>query len=289
MKITAHKGWPARDYFAVDAASASFLKAMKRSPFHAEHRRLNPDEPTAAMKFGTAWHTAFFEPQRFAAEYVAIPEGLDRRSKEGKALFAEVEASGRVPLSAAEDELLAAMLASAQRHPMTARLLALDHDVELSVFGEIYGVPVKARPDFLAYPCQEFPNGLILDGKTTTNASPVEFPRAAWNLDYHIQAALYTTLVQGLLGTAHPPVFAWLAAEKDAPHCCAYYTAGENLIEHGRRELRELLALYAQCRSTGVWPGYPETMDQLVLPAWAERIITGGDDGEDVESIGYAA
>lgn len=292
QNVTLHAGWPARDYFAVHAASASFLKAMKRSPHHAQHGRLHPDDPTPAMKFGTAWHTAFFEPERFAAEYVAIPEGLDRRTKEGKALFAEVEASGRTPLSADEDELLAAMIATANAHPATQAIRAATRGqmAEPSLFADHLGVPVKIRPDLLVPPCPSFPSGLIVDGKTTQDASPDAFGRACWNMDYHIQAALYVDVVQAYYGTAMPPTFAWLAAEKDAPNCCAYYTAGENLIEHGRREYRDLLLVYGECERTGIWPGYSEEIAPLSLPAWVERAITANDDdGEDVAAIGYAA
>lgn len=345
QNVTMHTGWPAADYFAVPAASASFLKAMKRSPYHAQHRRLNPPEPSAAMRFGTAWHTAFFEPHRFALEYAighdahgatkraklcdqalqeanplewlqrlaSLPEGLGATTKEGRALVAELEAvgklvvdasdaewlktwvprlNGRTIISADDDETLAAMLAAAKAHPVSRKLFgahARSLQVEVSMFADVDGVPIKARPDLLIPPCKAFPGGFILDGKTTGDASAEDFARSAWNMDYHLQAAIYTDIVQAYYRTDTPPTFAWLASEKEAPHCCAYYTAGENLIEHGRREYRELLRVYGECERTGIWPGYSEDLAPLVLPAWAERAITADNDGEDIESISYAA
>lgn len=341
QNVTMHNGWPAADYFAVPAASASFLKAMKRSPYHAQHRRLHPPEPTAAMLFGTVWHTAVFEPARFAAEYTTghdahgatkraklctealadaaplewlkrlayLPEGLGATTKEGKALVAELQAAGkivvdtddadwlrlwvpklagRVVISQDDDETLAAMLAAVRAHPVTPGLFARRHLVEVSFFADVDGVPIKARPDLLIPPCKAFPGGFVLDGKTTPDASASDFARAAWNMDYHLQAAIYTDIVQAYYRTDVPPTFAWIVSEKEAPNCCAYYTAGENLIEHGRREYRELLRVYGECERTGIWPGYSTELAPLVMPAWAEREITADNDGEEIESISYA-
>ena len=77
------------DYHAdTSAISASGLKLFMRSPAHYYATYLDPNRiersPTPAMRVGTATHCAILEPERFSAEYIALPEGLDRR-KEGEA------------------------------------------------------------------------------------------------------------------------------------------------------------------------------------------------------------
>jgi hypothetical protein len=52
------------------------------------------------MKLGTATHCAILEPERFNSEYVAMPEGIDRRTTAGKQAYADLLASGAEILAA---------------------------------------------------------------------------------------------------------------------------------------------------------------------------------------------
>jgi len=280
---------PAEDYHAGPQCSAGFLKKMKQSPYHAHYSRLHKSTPTPAMVFGTAWHAAFFERDKYLTDYAVLPEGLDKRTKEGKALWADLTAGGRTPISAADALVIDAMCQEAGRHPMAALLMtpALGGLSEPSIFSRDpeTGVVVRVRPDRLIPPCEMFPNGLILDGKTTTDASPQGFGKQAWNLDYYIQAALYPQVVQRLFKTPEPPEFWWLAIEKDAPYGCAVYQAGSDLIEYGSREVGQLLAIYAQCERDGVWPGYSMEVAPLSLPGWAAKAMNSNDD--EITAIEY--
>lgn len=277
-------GMSGAEYHAHPAFSSGFLKRLKQSPMHADHARRNPPEPTAAMTFGTALHTALLEPGRFAAEYVTMPEGLDRRTKEGKALYAELIASGRATITHDESEMIAEMIRAAHTHPEVPGLLR-DGLPEPSIFTTLHGQPVKVRPDLFLRPCAGHPGGLLVDVKTTGDASPAEFGRTAWRLGYHIQAALYVDAVHQLTRAPVPPDWMWLAIERDAPHGVALYSADPGLIEIGRREVAELLELAGECTATGIWPGYPTDVEPLQAPAWAMR----ADSGEEVVSIGYVA
>jgi exodeoxyribonuclease VIII len=265
---------PGPDYHSDPAASSGFLKTAKnRSWAHAQHGRLHPHEPTPAMAFGTAWHAAFFEPAKFEAEFVTVPEGLDRRTKEGKALWAELTASGRTPLSHGDSELIGAMVGAAKAHPIVRTLLGCGGLAEPSIFGThpATGAPVRVRPDLLIPPCALFPHGCVVDGKTTTDAGAEQFARTIWQLDYGLQAALYVDSVQRLYGTAEPPPFLWIAVEKDAPHGVAVYAAGDDLLAHCAADLERLLAEFATCSRTSVWPGYPTTVAPIAMPAWAQK------------------
>ena len=332
---------PAKDYHAGPEASAGFLKKMLQSPLHAKHSRDNQKDPSPIMRFGTAWHSAFFEPEAFRAEYTTghdahplsaraklldtvlagnplewlgtvtpVPDDISLKTKEGKALAADIEAEGRTPMPQSDFDWIAtwvprlqgrtiigpdqmirieAMVAAASGHPITPMLMAPENGgmAEPSIFDRDpeTGIMVRTRPDYLVPPCKAFPSGLLIDGKTTGDASPTAFARTAWNLAYYIQAALYSRVAQRLFRTPERPPFVWLAVEADAPHAAAYYRAGPDLIAYGDSEVDRLLALYAECESTGRWPGYHTTIEPLTVPAWAQKALNSDD---EIEAITYA-
>lgn len=267
------------EHHADDAVGSSGLKEMQQSMLHYWSKYRDPKrvrkEPTPAMKIGTAWHAAIFEPAKFGDDYIRIPDGLDRRTKEGKQLWSDIEASGKEPLSGDDFDRIVAMTASAAGHPVTEVLFGLDGRAEVSMFSvdKVTGVRVKIRPDYAVMPCQMFPNGLIVDGKTMEDASPAGFAKQAWNWGFHFQAAFYSDVFQHVLGTKAPPAFVWLAQEKDAPFATAYYSASTSFVDFGRRQYRPLLDRYAQCLDADVWPGYSRDVQPLELPVWAEKQI----------------
>lgn len=259
---------------------SSGFKLLERSPAHFWHASRNKREATPLMKIGTAWHAAVFEPEKFAAEYIQIPEGLDRRTKEGKALWAELEASGKEPLTTDGWAQIVAMAEAARAHPVSRVIFGLPGGMaEASIFwvDPDTGAPCRIRPDYHVPPCAMFPNGLIIDGKSNDDSSPVGFARNAWNSEMYFQAAFYSDGFQHHYGTSEPPVFAWLSQERDAPYATAYYSAPADLVQYGRKKYRRLLAVFAECLRTGVWPGYPLQVQPLELPGWAVKLI-----GEEV-------
>lgn len=270
---------PNENYHASPALGSSGLKLLAQTPAHYFAAYLDPNrEPrkeTLAFKIGKAWHTAVYEPAEFDNRYVAMPDGIDRRTKEGKALWAEIVATGKIPLPAGDMDRILRMGRAANTHPATRVLFAQKGLYEASIFftDPATGVLCKFRPDFMVMPCDLFPNGLIIDGKSCEDASPEGFARQAWNYEMHYQAALYSGGFQQHFKTRARPEFLWLAQEKEAPYACAIYSATADLVNYGRRKIRPLLELYARCAASGVWPGYSTAVTELGLPAWAAKIV----------------
>lgn len=238
---------------------------------------------------------------------IGIPDDLPKTTKAGKQLYAEAEALGHFPVPASERDLIAAeaarigrrdilpaaRIADVQRMASIARALP----ISLALFEQLAhlgraevsildadpatGVPIKIRPDYLVEPCEQFPNGLIVDGKSAADASREGFGRAVWAYDYGLQAAFYTAVAQRALGTKGRPAFVWLAQEKTRPYAAQYFGAGDALLEHWDARIAELMPSVAECLSTGIWPGYPTTVEPLELPAWAQRQIEAAE--PDVE------
>lgn len=260
------------DYYKVQAISASGLKALKKSPAHFRAMLDEPYETTPGQLIGSATHCAILEPELFDARYTVMPEGLDRRSKEGKEAYARIIESGKEALSQTAMNDIRAMQAAALAHPVYARLMELDSWYEHEVIWDMRvhdtTIRAKMKPDLIVPPCQDYPNGLVLDLKTCGSAISREFARTAIRMDMHIQAAFYSDNLQRIIGTKEPPEFWWMAIETKRPHLNCLYRASNTFIQAGRDEVDRLLELYIQCNTRNEWEGYTREVCELDIPDW---------------------
>jgi exodeoxyribonuclease VIII len=254
------------EYHAHPAVSKSGLDQVRRSPLHFWNRYLDPNRviepPTPAMVLGSALHARVLEPHLYADEYIVAPEGIDRRTKEGKLRWAdfEAEAGGKTVLKAEDAAQIEGMARSVQRHPAARAILRLPGKCEQSYFwtDETSGEKCKCRPDWHSDNKQ-----LIADVKTTEDASPRGFIRSVMKYRYYVQAAFYS---QGI-GAEQ---FVFIAVEKKSPFAVAVYATPLELIERGLRESSEDLLTIAKCRAEGRWPGYGDEIQKLVVPPWLQ-------------------
>ena len=264
-------GMPAEQYHAILAMSAGGLKHMRRSPAHFFGAHLDPQRPpqeeTPAMFNGTFVHCALFEPAALSQRYVARPPDLDGRTKDGKAWIADAQARGLLVVT--NDQMQAALHQAAAIHalPEVDALLS-DGQAESSAFwiDEATGELCKCRPDWTS------PAGdgvVIVDGKTCLDASPEGFGKQIWNYSYHLQAAHYSDGYEAATGKrVHGFVFA--AVESKWPYAAAAYMLGEDVLDRARAENRQLIDTYAECKRSGVWPGYANNIQPIDLPRWSK-------------------
>lgn len=255
------------DYHAHPAVSKSDLDLIHRSPMHYLYRKEHPQKPTLALITGSVVHKMVLEPETFADEYIIAPT-LDRRTRAGKEEWAafEQEAAGRTIITG--DMLtLAENIAEAVSHHKTARALLTGGKAETSHFWTDVrtGMECKCRPDYLRA------GGFCVDFKTTQDASPEAFERAAYNYRYHVQAYWYLEGLKNCGGLADSFVF--IAAEKEPPYAVAVYYADELMLRLGEQEARADLELLAKCRSTNLYHGYSESIQPMSLPRWAAREV----------------
>jgi exodeoxyribonuclease VIII len=259
------------DYHALTSVvSKSHLDLVARSPLHYWARYVDPKrvepEPTAAMLLGTAVHTLVLEADQFAVRYVAAPEGIDRRYKAGKELFAEWEAqaAGRTVLTKADADLIQAMGRAVHGHPAAAYLLGLPGKAETTHMwtDEATGLECKCRPDWLLDD-----GSLIVDLKTTEDASPAGFGKSIAAYRYHVQAAHYLTGIERATGR-RPEQFIFICVEKKAPHAVAVYAADAEMVAAGQVTAERDMLLLAECRDADYWPAYSDQIETISLPAW---------------------
>lgn len=258
-----HENIPSETYHALEAASASRLKTLKRSAAHLRWSLDNPEQ-TPAMAFGEAVHCLTLQQKVFFETYMEPPE-CDRRTKEGKALwqaFCELSVGKKI-IKTEDTNLAAAMAQAVTRHPTAGQLLASPGPVEVSGVWRDgkSGQLCKLRADKLA---PEF--STIVDLKTTDDASPDGFERSILKYGYARQAAFY---LHGMaqLGQAFEH-FCFVCVESSPPHAVAVYRLDDEAIQVGWAECQELLERYAECVRTGRWPAYEERVQTISLPSW---------------------
>lgn len=246
-------------------ASWSTLKFYDKSPAHYLHAVLNPPERTPAMLIGSALHCRVLEPDKFPERYAVAPSGLDRRTKAGKEAWAafEAESAGKEILTADQAEqvegMAAALLAPGS---VSAKLLArCEHREQTIRWNDLHtGLSCKGVVD-------AFGEDFALDIKTTDDASSRAFSRALYNYQYHGQAAFY---VDGLRLNGCPVSnFLFIVVEKTPPFGICAYACTEEVLGAGRLLYQRLLDLHSTCLAAEEWPGYPNMVQEIELPAWA--------------------
>lgn len=256
---------PAELYHAIEALSSSGVSKLLQSPAHYRLTRDQPSAPTPAMRFGSAVHCGVLEPSRFA-QAVARAPAVNKRTKDGKAawsLFVK-ENAGRIILSPKDMDRAQRCIDAVLANPSARQLLA-GAQVERSLLwvdGQ-YNVPCKARLD-------AWNAGLLVDLKTTGDASPEEFGNSIANFRYHVQAAMYCSAAEHVLNES-PEAYVFIAVESEPPHGCRCYRLPPAAILVGQRYIARALERYAEVLRDGVWRGYPETIDTIQLPRRAMR------------------
>lgn len=264
-----HHGVEMDAYRADTGIASSDLSALKRSAAYAQLRRTTIHEPTPAMQFGTAVHTAVLEPDSFSRIYEEDPQHPEhggyprgwRNSKAYKEAVASLHDAGKTPLSAVHMHACEQIRRNVLSHS-TGKLIAdVQDDVEVSVFAEDeLGRRRKIRPDMLISRAS-----MIVDLKTTND--PAAFRRTVNKFGYHRSAAYYLDTI-GLLDEVYDH-YLFLVVATDAPYEVSAYTLDLDSIEQGRFEYTELLARYAACMESGDWP-LPDTgIEEVSLPEYA--------------------
>ena len=262
MKTGIYQGIPNSTYHAGDEISKSALDKVAISPAHYLHHKQTKQEPTQAMNIGTAFHALVLEPDTFDACIAIAPE-CDRRTTTGKALYAEFmqTSTWKTVISSDEFDDIQRMRDAVMSHP-SASLLLSGGIAEQSAYwvDDETGLACRCRPDYQK-------SSVLVDLKSTLDASPLGFGRSAAKLRYHVQAAFYLDGYNAACGGADEFVF--VAVEKSAPYNVAVYVCDDFVIEKGRELYRKDLESVKEAKESGIYKGYGDDPMPLWLPEWA--------------------
>lgn len=259
------------EYSAYPALRCSLLKEILRSPAHFRHALENPREQTPAMRLGSDIHTAILEPLRFRSSYV-VSQKFDRRTKDGKAQAEAFEAAnaGKVIVDEETYKRIDGCVQSVYQNELAKAELVGGRAEAAFIWNDFEsGIDCKAKPDFLRER-----ERVLVDVKTTSDASPAAFSRDLAKYLYHVQAAYYLDGVSAVAGTRFD-TFRIVAVETTAPFAVAVYELNSATIEKGRELYRRALHNYAECRALDAWPTYSNHIKPIGIPNWA--FIDGGD------------
>ena len=256
------KNLPASEYHQIKALSASTAKTLLKSPAHYLASLASPREPTAAMRLGTLCHTLVFEPDNFQNEFAIMPK-VDKRTKFGKEAAAAFESDneGKVILDEYQYEKARAIASSALAHPLVAEFMK-GGDAEVTMLWEQYGVPCKARVDYLC-------GDVMFDLKTCQDASPDGFARQIGAFQYHLQAAHYAAGFQTITGKPLER-FVFIAVESEAPYVTGVYVINNIGLQSGRTFMAKAARAFQKAQiPEQVSTSYSPDLVELSLPNWA--------------------
>lgn len=261
------------DYAAWDAVNHSTLVHFSKTPAHAYHASIHQEEKKATT-LGHLVHTAVLEPELLEEEYLAAPK-VDRRTKVGKAAYAqfEKEAEGRIIVTLDDLNCARAIKKNAYQHATFREFLTGKGANELSLLwiDPEFEVLCKARLDRLCeFSGQPYEFDVKTHGFVATRKS---FESAIYKYGYHSQAAWYLRGAHILrpLPDEMERRFAWGVCETIEPYLVKVFDADDEALRMGADAVMSYLAQYAECKKTGVWPGWDQGMDMAGLPPWAMK------------------
>ena len=218
---------------------------------------------SAAMALGSAVHSLCLEPH--LNEVVRGPEtrrGNAWKDAVAKATLANEDA---IVLPEAEFDKAKAIADSARAHPVMAQYLDDMHTkIEMSVIlnDPDADIPIRVRPDIF-----NANTGVLIDLKTTQDASPRGFSNQAYKLGYHIQAFMYCRALEleGLKVTG----FSFLAVETAPPYATCMHWCSPDMLKLGALDYERAMEQIKIYQDTGIAStGWPDEVT-LMPPSWA--------------------
>lgn len=276
-------------YHSAPGISKSHLDCInEKSPKHYWHKYINPErepyQPTPAMQIGTAIHTLILEPN-LVDETIVRGLEIDRRSNENKRRWAEFEQehAGKIILKNDDYDHVLRVRDAVHAHPIASGLLTGGR-AEQSYFamspvpsmtdsgymidqetGEVIHELIKCRTDYI-----HDGGNLIVDVKSTEDASRAGFGKSATNYRYDVQVAWYYHVFECAFGWT-PENWAFIALEKTEPYAIGVYFATRPQIEVARNAAMRDFARIVHHRRINQWPDYGYEIVDLELAPWIKR------------------
>ena len=276
------------EYCKLERMNASTLVNGCKSMLHLK-RMIDGGfgEETDSMRLGTGVHGLLLEPEEFEDRFAVMPsyeldednlraprkkdEPIDLRRTDSKAtIYYKSKAAAfhlanrdKTVLTRAQyDQALHCIESIRSREYIAKKIDQCEKEVTL--IGEIAGVPFKGRVDLLR---EKRP--LIIDLKTTANIEKHAFGRQFMNLGYDWKLAIYRELVTQKLGKK--PDVAVITVEPGGDFDCAYVPVPEIVLDNAWPRIMATLAKYVACKNSGVWPGVDGGQDryELFIHNWA--------------------
>lgn len=241
------------EHHASAAVGSTMIKVMiERTPAHYLHAIENPRKDTAALKFGRDLHQAILEPKHFKENLIVPPVFAGVGSKLAREQW-YLKNHGKTIVDAEDLEVIEKILKNISKHKQASKLLT-DGNAEESIFWEDAetGILCKIRPDFIR------DGHIVIDPKSTQDASEVEFKKDIGNRLYHVSAAMYLDGCTAFFGTEFDK-FIFIACEKEGICAVDTFNLNQESIEEGRFLYKNALKKLKACRESGHYQAYDDS------------------------------
>jgi hypothetical protein len=256
-------------YYESQAISQSKLQELGKSPRHFWEKYLSSHckfRQANEFSLSAAIHAYLLEPNKFGACY-AVERKFDMSDPQDKLSAAKfiIDSAGKYILSHNDMQTILSIYYSVFRKS-TAKMLLRNGLPEFELYWRDWQTHIacKAKLDYFIEPCKRFPNGLIVEIKTTTNASHAAFLKTIYSLGYYHQVAFYASGVRQVYRTHDYPIFIFIPVEIQQPHECSFLAANHQILHLGLQRNRQLLKKYKQCLESNVWDGYSDRIETLI-------------------------
>jgi|GEM_PF-4465854 len=246
---------PQRDHYTYGRAYHSIIEdpaqALFKKSFAVMPAMVKAEKTTGRTPNKTGLHRAGRHRST-----ILVDKKCDGTTTEGKAFIAEAEAEGKEVLRE-RDYLKIVDSVNVLYEQAWARDL-LEHPkclFEASVYAQHEtGITVRVRPDLW------IPGEVVVDWKSARSAGPFGFARDAGEHKYHVQAAMYKSVLK-------ETQFLFAAQEKNFPYLTAPYQVDTLAEARGHEAYQAGITLVAQCYESGEWPGYEGRV--IKMPPWS--------------------
>lgn len=264
-------GLPAEEYHSDRTSiSSTGLRALLAPgcPAQFKHDRDNPQPPKREFDLGNAVHTIVLGE----GHDIAVIDYPDWKTAEARGKRDAAYETGKVPLLPKEKAQVDAMAEAIRRHKDAGSLFAPGMGIpERSIYwtDPATGIRCRVRPDWLIIRPDIT---VIVDLKTTADASPDACSKAIESYSYHQQGALYIDGVQAAGLAPEGARFFFVFVSKKAPHLITVRELKDQDQDIGRARNETALRRYAECVASDEWPdwtGPVDTIPQIGMPTWA--------------------
>lgn len=255
---------PENDYHALkDYLSASMIsKLCNQTPAEFYYWLHAGDPPTKEMVFGSAFHSYVLAPETSKDKIVI-------RKSVPVAIRDEFAATGIAAITVDDFDTIRHMTDSLNASEYASSIINHGDAVfeeSCFMFDEPLDTALKGRTD-IRIPSLK----IISDLKSSRSGAYYSFQKTAVNYGYDIQATMYLHLVRAVTGEYYKD-FIFIVVEKTPPFMVSLFRPDQLMLDEARVKIKKTVEAYHGHMKSGVWPGYPDEIQDLHLPAWAQKL-----------------
>lgn len=247
------------------------VQMLKTSPSHVRAMidgKMGERKASKVMELGILFDRALLEPDLFkeGVTHWVVPKHITSLNHKAGRDWRR-DHPDLFPLKWAELEDIKGMIESVMRHKLARRIIEESSKQE-SAFAihKDTGLLRKCRPD--ARMVENQGRLLLVDLKSTFigGAMAEVWSAHCARMNYHIQDVFYSDIYKDLAG--EDPFYIFLVVERRPPYAVRIFDIHEEGRDWARDKYRRALDRFQQCKATGLWPAYPETIERIRLPKW---------------------